>query len=272
MSYDRLWLTTSLRGNIIVDLTIKTLKAGVHSGGGSGIIPSRFRIFQQLLGRIEDRETGYVLLKELHSKIEPRHHADKAHMMEAVGRAIITMLPLENGLQPITNDLTQLAINNSLVPSLVVTGLEGLPCIANAGNVLHPQIKARLSFRLPPGVKASVPVDAIKRELTPDPPYGAKITVTNQSPDNGWEQKPIALWLDTALNKASIKYFGKSYLTLGEGGTIPFMGFLGDLFPNAQFLIAGLLGADSNADSIDENLDIPYLKKLLSVSLTSSLL
>ena len=263
MSYDRLWLTTSLRGNMIVDLTIKTLKAGVHSGGGSGIIPSTFRIFQQLLGRIEDRETGFVLLNELHRKIEPRHHADKAHMMEAVGRAIITMLPLEDGVQPITDDLTQLAINNALVPSLVVTGLEGLPCIANAGNVLHPQIKARLSFRLPPGVQSSVALDAIKRELTRDPPYGAKITVTNQSPDNGWEQKPIAPWLDRALNKASLKYFGKSYLTLGEGGTIPFMGFLGDLFPNAQFLITGLLGADSNAHSIDENLDIPYLKKLL---------
>lgn len=46
MSYDRLWLTTSLRGNIIVDLTVKTLIKGVHSGNGSGIIASTFEIVQ----------------------------------------------------------------------------------------------------------------------------------------------------------------------------------------------------------------------------------
>lgn len=263
ISYDRMWLTTSLRGIVTIDLTVKTLTKGVHSGGGSGIIPSTFRIVQQLISRVEDQNTGEILVKELHTEIKPRHHADKANMMEAVGDLIVSMLPLEAGVQPITNDLTQLAINNALMPSLVVTGMEGLPCLANAGNVLHPQIKTRLSFRIPPGVEATKAVEALKKELTRDPPYGAKVSVTSQSPDNGWEQKPIAPWLDQALSKASLKYFGKNYLTLGEGGTIPFMGFLGDLFPNAQFLITGLLGADSNAHSIDENIDIPYLKKLL---------
>ncbi len=29
---------------------------------------------------------------------------------------------------------------------------------------------------------------------------------------------------------------------MGEGGTIPFMGMLGERFPEAQFLITGVLG------------------------------
>ena len=262
-SYDRLWLTTSLRGNIILDLTIKTIKAGIHSGAGSGIVPSNFRILQQLLSRVEDKDTGNILLKELHMKIEPRHYIDKANMVSAVGNHIISSLPLEEGLQTVSNDLTLLAINNSLVPTLVVTGIEGLPVIAKAGNVLHPKLTTRLSFRLPPGVNGPVALEAIKKELLRDPPYAAKVSITHSSPDSGWEQKPISNSIHLALEKASVNFFGKSYLTLGEGGTIPFMGFLGETFPSAEFLITGVLGNDSNAHSVDENLDIPYLKKLI---------
>ena len=34
---------------------------------------------------------------------------------------------------------------------------------------------------------------------------------------------------------------------MGEGGSIPFMGMLGEQFPQAQFLITGVLGPESNA-------------------------
>ena len=263
MSYDRLWLTTSLRGNIIVDVTVKTLKVALHSGSGSGIIASTFRVLQQLLGRLEDVETGRIHLKELHSKIETRHHAGNAHTMDLIGSDMLKMLPLEDGVSLITDDLTQLAINKSLTPTLVVTGIEGLPCIANAGNVMHPEITARLSFRIPPGVNATVGLNAIVQELTRDPPYGAQITVKPNSFDNGWEQKPISTEIDEALSHASMTYFGNRYLMEGVGGSIPFIEYLGNTFPNSQFIVTGLLGADSNAHSIDENLDIPYLKKLV---------
>jgi acetylornithine deacetylase/succinyl-diaminopimelate desuccinylase-like protein len=262
-SYDRLWLTTSLRGCINFDLTIKTLKIGVHSGAGSGVIPSNFRILQQLISRVEDQNTGRILLKELHTSIEPRHYEEKAKTMGVLGDDLIKLLPFEEGVKAITNDLTQIAINNTLTPTLVVTGIEGLPQLQNAGNVLHPYLKARLSFRIPPGVDANVCSKAIEKELTRDPPYGAHVILKYSSPDNGWEQKPLKPWLFDALENASTKYFQKGFLTLGEGGTIPFMSFLGEEFPSAQFMITGVLGADSNAHSIDENLDIPYLKKLI---------
>ncbi|OMJ83214.1 hypothetical protein SteCoe_15931 [Stentor coeruleus] len=263
LTYDRFWVTTSLRGCFNVDVKIKTLKAGLHSGGGSGIVPSTFRILQMLLARIEDVETGRILIKELHTNIEPRHWVEKANMMGAVGRGPFDELPIEEGLQFVSDDITQLAINNTYTPTLVVTGMEGLPLLVNAGNVLQPELNVRLSFRLPPGVKADVALDAVKRELTRDPPYGAKVSIKCAPADAGWEQKPISPCLDQALDTASQKIFGKGYLKLGEGGTIPFMGFLGETFPEAQFIITGVLGGDSNAHSVDECLNISYLKKLI---------
>jgi hypothetical protein len=44
---------------------------------------------------------------------------------------------------------------------------------------------------------------------------------------------------------------------MGEGGSIPFIGMLGKRFPEAQFLITGVLGPHSNAHGPNEFLHIP---------------
>ena len=72
----------------------------------------------------------------------------------------------------------------------------------------------------------------------------------------------MASWLEEALNEVSNAYFGKPAIHMGEGGTIPFMGMLGEKFPEAQFLITGVLGPHSNAHGPNEFLHIPYAKKL----------
>lgn len=59
-NYDTLWVTSSLRGCLNGDLTIKVLNEGVHSGDGSGVIPSAHLILRQLLNRLEDVNTGRV--------------------------------------------------------------------------------------------------------------------------------------------------------------------------------------------------------------------
>jgi hypothetical protein len=49
---------------------------------------------------------------------------------------------------------------------------------------------------------------------------------------------------------------------MGEGGTIPFMAMLGKHFPEAQFLITGVLGPHSNAHGPNEFLHIPTGKRM----------
>ena len=57
-------------------------------------------------------------------------------------------------------------------------------------------------------------------------------------------------------------FFGKQAVYMGEGGSIPFMGMLGEKFPKAQFLITGVLGPGSNAHGPNEFLHIPMGKRL----------
>ena len=62
-NYERLWLTTSLRGLVQATVTVRVLDAAQHSGVASGIVPSSFRILRQLLDRLEDSGTGQIKLR-----------------------------------------------------------------------------------------------------------------------------------------------------------------------------------------------------------------
>ena len=97
----------------------------------------------------------------------------------------------------------------------------------------------------------------VKETLEKDPPYGARVSFAGEKSSTGWDAPPLAQWLSSAVERASRAYFGKGPMAFGEGGSIPFMGMLGEKFPQAQFLITGVLGPGSNAHGPNEFLHIP---------------
>lgn len=261
--YERLWLTTSLRAMCTVTVTVTVLESGQHSGTASGIVPSSFRIFRQLLDRIEDANTGELLLPELNGEIP----ADRANEMKALASmapgAAATMFPLVKGMSAASDDDFELMANNAWRPTLSIIGGAGLPLPQDAGNVLRPFTTLTLSFRLPPLVDPAVALAAVERVLTTDVPYGAKVTLSRQEAGPGWNAPSTAPWLHEALDVVSTTVFdGSQSLTLGLGGSIPFMGTLGVAYPEAQFVVTGALSTDSNPHVPDEWLHIPHAKRV----------
>eukprot|EP01133_Synstelium_polycarpum_P011198 gene11198-13055_t len=262
-NYDQLWMTSSLRGVLTGDLTVKVLTQASHSGSGSGIVPSSFRIIRQLISRIENELTG-EFAKELEVEIPAYRLEQMATCASIMGDTIYSQFAFDGKTQPITTDLTQLLINNTWKPTLCVTGVDGIPSTQNAGNVLRSKTVLKLSVRLPPSQTGEKATKVLKEILERDPPYGATVSFNVDKVAAGWDSPNISPWLETALGEASQKFFGKSHVYQGEGGTIPFMGMLGAKFPDAQFVITGLLGPQSNAHGPNEFLDIEFGKKLLS--------
>lgn len=82
----------------------------------------------------------------------------------------------------------------------------------------------------------------MKNLLEKDSPYNAKVTFTGEKAGTGWNSPKLEPWLEESVHKASKQYFNKPANFIGEGGSIPFMGMLGEKFPNAQFVITGVLG------------------------------
>ena len=256
LTYDRLWVTTSLRGLANVEVTVDVLEQGQHSGSVSGVVPSSFRILRQLIDRLEDARTGRVLLDELYGEIPESARLAAIDVADEFGDALYDDLPAIEGLNLMGESVAERILNQTWRPTLSVVGMGGVPAPADAGNVLRPFTTASLSFRLPPTVDAHDAQEAIERALTTDVPEGARVTVSGHHAD-GWATPPVAPWLSRAIDHASDQAFGRAPGYTAEGGTIPFLASLGRRYPGVQFVATGVLGPHSNAHGIDEMLDLP---------------
>jgi acetylornithine deacetylase/succinyl-diaminopimelate desuccinylase-like protein len=261
-NYEQLWGTTSLRGLINGVLTVEVLTEGVHSGDASGVVASSFRIARVLLERLDAADTGIVKHSAFHAQVPSERAAQAKRAAEVLGEEIWRKFPFVPGMQPMQADLADLVLNRTWRPFLAVTGADGLPALASAGNVLRPRTELVLSLRLPPTVNADSAVRQLKAILEADPPYGARITFSAGHCATGWHAPKTSDWLSAAVESASMKHYGKGAIWMGEGGTIPFMAMLGAKYPQAQFLITGVLGPHSNAHGPNEFLHIDYAKRL----------
>lgn len=260
--YERLWLTTSLRGIAAGTLTVRVLTEGVHSGDASGVVPSSFRILRGLLSRLEDEGTGEIRLSELFVQIPPQRIAQSKEAARVLGNSIYERFPFAGSTRPVANETGELVLNRTWRPQLAVVGMDGYPAPGDAGNVLLPFSTAKLSLRLPPTLEGKSALRTIKQALEADPPYGAEVEFEAGSGQSGWNAPPLAPWLEQAVAQASQEAFGKPPTYMGEGGTIPFMAMLGEKFPDTQFVITGVLGPHSNAHGPNEFLHIPTGKRV----------
>jgi acetylornithine deacetylase/succinyl-diaminopimelate desuccinylase-like protein len=166
------------------------------------------------------------------------------------------------GTKAMVKDRTEMVLNRTWRPFVELVGIDGVPACDKGGNVLRPYTQAKLSLRIPPTANPEKCAAQLEKLMTEQPPHGAKVTFTGDKPGAGWDAPPLAGWLEQACAKASKTFFHKDCVYMGEGGTIPFMGMLGEKFPEAQFMITGVLGPQSNAHGPNEFLHIPMGKRL----------
>jgi acetylornithine deacetylase/succinyl-diaminopimelate desuccinylase-like protein len=261
-NYDQVWCTTSLRGNLTGRLRVSVLTEGVHSGMATGIAPTPFRIVSQLLARVENPITGDVLLEEFQASIPKDRRAQITAAAKVLGDEVAGKMPWVQGVRPISNDPVELIINSTWRATLAVTGADGLPPVRSAGNVLLPELSFKLSFRLPPTTDPTRAAKALREALERDPPYGVQVKFEGDGGTGGWNAPAFAPWLEDSITRASQAIYGREAVHIGCGGSIPFMGMLGERFPRTQFFITGVLGPHANAHGPNEFLHLDYAKKL----------
>lgn len=261
-NYEQLWCTTSLRGLAGGNFTVKVLEEGVHSGDASGVVPSSFRLLRQLLSRLEDEQTGRILPEGLQVEIPADRLAQAQEAARVLDTAVFDKFPFLPGMTPMAEDLAELVLNRTWRPALSVTGVDGMPPLSSAGNVLRPYTSVKLSLRLPPTLDGKQAGQLLKDLLEKDAPNGAQVSLELEKASTGWNAPVMSPWLENAIDASSREFFGKPAMYMGEGGTIPFMGMLGEKFPGAQFMITGVLGPHSNAHGPNEFLHIPMGKKV----------
>lgn len=257
-TYDRLWMTTSLRGIVIGDLTVRMLTQGVHSGAASGVVPDPYQIASVILDR-------FPAVPEHMTEVPEDRLMQATAAAEILGDAVHSAFPWAPGAVPFFDSNLDLLIGKTWDATITITGMDGLPSLDKAGTEFRPYLTLRCAIRTPPTIDAAVLAAAVKRDFENEPPHGAQVSFTVNQAMSGWNAPSLAPWLEESVEGASQAFFGKPFMALGEGGTIPFMGMLGAMFPETQFVITGVLGPGSNAHGPNEFLHIP-----MGVRLTAS--
>ncbi len=257
LSYDRLWLTTSLRGNLVVTVTAQVLTEGIHSGQGGGVVPSSFRILRRMLSGIEDEATGRILLPELRGAGIPEAH--RANLVTLAEEFPDSAAPVVDGLHLLAPDPVDRLAARTWGAALEVVGADGLPRPAGRRERPAPlddtQALAATATRRRRGARAC---DALISALRTD--EGAHVTIDVEGVAQGWIAPPLEADVAAILARVSTERFGRAPGFAGEGGSIPFLADLQRGFPGTQFVATGVLGPHSNAHGPNEALHIPMAK------------
>lgn len=263
LDYESLWLTSSLRGVVILDLTVQAGEINYHSGVVGGIIPETFRVIRELLSRVDDTATGRVV-DALQPKETPQWKIDEAtKLVEKYGNQLHEDAHVVEGCKVMNQDnLVEMYLDNVWRPNVSITGADGFPPMDKAGNVVRKSTTVRISMRLSPIQDAKEVEAKLKEILTTNVPYNCKVTISGDHAGSGWCMKEFDNKLDSAIKEAGQKYYGKDTASYGIGGAIPFLKELENIYPTTQIAALGVLGPRANAHAPNEGLNIEFTRKL----------
>jgi acetylornithine deacetylase/succinyl-diaminopimelate desuccinylase-like protein len=241
-------LTTMLRGLVDCDVEVRTLDHAVHSGMYGGPFPDALTTLCRLLATLHD-DRGNVAIEGLHTGTTDSLDLTEAQLREQAG-------VLEGVRQIGEGALTERLWTR---PSVSVLGIDA-PRVREAGNVLVPAARAKVSLRLAPGQDPGPAMSALVRHLESNAPWGARVTVTPGA--SAW---PFSLDARGPVFDAARRAFragwGTEPVDIGAGGTIPFVRAFAEAFPGAAILLVGVEDPDGRAHGANESLLLEDFRK-----------
>jgi acetylornithine deacetylase/succinyl-diaminopimelate desuccinylase-like protein len=252
-------LTTSLRGLVAVDVTVRALDHPIHSGMWGGPVPDAATALSVLLARLVDAD-GTIAVPGIHDDVPRLTDAD---------RAALETLPFDEasfrrdagmGSARLTGDSRQSVYERIWRwPALSVTAMEAMP-LATSANQLIAEARARVGVRLAPGQDADRVVGLVVDFLRRDPPFGVDVDVAVSAALAGWQTDPVGPAFDAA-RRALAAGFGRDAVTIGCGGSIPFVGPFSSVLGGIPALLLGLEDPPCNAHGENESLHLADFHK-----------
>ncbi|MGH7336266.1 MAG: M20/M25/M40 family metallo-hydrolase [Myxococcota bacterium] len=253
-------LTTSLRGIVQVDVTVRALDHPIHSGMWGGPVPDAATAMTSLLARLVDAR-GAIAVPGLYDDVPELSEQE---------RAALAALPFDAdafrrdaGMAPGTAFIGEddRAVYERLWhrPSLALTALEGMP-IATAANQLMAEARARIGVRVAPGQDAQRIADLVCAFVKRDPPAGVRVETAVPSAVPGWKTAAFGPAF-AAARRALRTGYGRDAVEIGCGGSIPFVGPFVEVLGGVPALLLGLEDPPCNAHGENESLDLADFRK-----------
>lgn len=235
--------TTTLRGLVDCQVTVRTLDHALHSGQYGGVAPDALTALCRLVATLHD-ERGNVAIEGLASRPGP-------DLEYPAGR-----LAAESGVLPGVDYLGDGPVTERLWtrPAVSVIGIDATP-VDKASNTLAPSARAKISLRLAPGQDPGAAMDALVAHLESHAPWHARVEVTRGELGAPGEAPLTGPYAEAAI-AAFTTAWGREPVTIGQGGSIPMVADFQHLFPEATVLVTAVSDPDSRMHGLDESLQL----------------
>jgi acetylornithine deacetylase/succinyl-diaminopimelate desuccinylase-like protein len=244
-------LTTTLRGEVVCVVTLRTLQHPLHSGEFGGPAPDAMMALARLLSTLHDEE-GNVAVDGVSSfawdgtDIAAEDFRAGADLLAGVGLT---------GAGPVGTRLWSR-------PSVSAIGID-MTSIAGSSNVLVPEARAKLSMRIVPGSDPQRELDALVRHLESHAPWGAQVEVERVDAVPGF-RCPTDGPAYAAARRALEEAYGRPAGEAGSGGSIPLLQTLQQAAPNAEFVLWGPEDrAAARIHASDESVDPSEIERMI---------
>jgi acetylornithine deacetylase/succinyl-diaminopimelate desuccinylase-like protein len=253
-------LTTSLRGIVQVDVTVRALDHPIHSGMWGGPVPDAATALTSLLARLVD-DRGAIAVPGLYDDV-PELTADERKALAALpfdAAAFRRDAGMASGTAFIGESDRTIYERLWHRPSLALTALEGMP-LATAANQLMAEASARVGVRVAPGQDAKRVAELVRAFVQRDPPAGVRVDTAVPTAVPGWKTRAEGPAFDAARRALRAGY-GRDAAAIGCGGSIPFVGPFVAVLGGVPALLLGLEDPPCNAHGENESLDLADFHK-----------
>jgi acetylornithine deacetylase/succinyl-diaminopimelate desuccinylase-like protein len=239
---------TSLRGIVGVSFELRTLEKAVHSGQYGGVFPDALMAMSRLLTTLHDDE-GNVTIRGLVSE-----EVDGVDVPEELARRLAGTV---DGLHQIGTGSIPSRLWTR--PAVSVLALDAPP-VAEAINQLVPVARAKVSMRIAPGEDTAAALEALKRHLVENAPWGTKVEFfheeTGEATVLDMETFAVKAW-----TQAFVEAYGNEPVHMGAGGSIPFISTFAQLYPRSPILVIGTSDPTSAYHAPNESQDLGDLER-----------
>ena len=204
---EKLWVTSTVRGLLTVDVKVETCPNQVFGGQMAGILPDTFRVMRILTARLYSKENGNEVCEELHTEIDNVRKTEAVEMALYIGSSLHDRFPITNNLKfDNQGKLPEMYLDNTWRPSIHVIGT-GLPEFKRSGDRTLTSTTMRLAIRIPPTMTLKRAERTIKEKLSMDTPYNCKLSISFEHQIESWCVREIEPWLKIAIDLAGNDFF-----------------------------------------------------------------
>lgn len=247
-------ITTSLRGLVTVDVEVRALRQSVHSGMWGGALPDPTMALCRMLASLTAPD-GSIAIPGILEKVRPPTAEERASIesLPVTRDEFRKQAGLLPGVQLLGGDRHPWE-SCWRQPSLSVNAFQA-SSRKDARNIICESAWARVGIRLVPDLEPNAVRAALVAALKSATPWGLECVIHEEEGAGPWYTEATGPAFRAAM-RALEKGFGRAPITMGCGGSIPFVEPFARELGGVPALLIGVEDPYTNAHSENESLHV----------------